>query len=663
MLEARRAYRNAYLNDRVKTVTVRDPGANADLDDPRFNRHPPPPPPSPPGGGGGHGGGGGNGGDNAGAQAGTRADAGTRAVTGANAHAGNGSRPGGSGNANANTGNGGRSGGNGNGSNSGGSGYSTATPENPRPTGITLYPTRSAPCELQPTASTSTRIEPQSTSTSATRVASVLVPKTERSNSSRSQNQTHRNRNDASSPPTVGTVQNALDNLSVSSERRRHGTVNANSNEGYEYSRTSNHSSRRSTNYSRSIRSSPPTEITQVESGSGSTMMSSRHLSSLSSVASPDASPALGSSSSGSGKSKSSKSERKHKSSSRSLTEGTSKGTPFSSALARSARDGSTDSSGKAHSSRTSSSKHTSRSHVEADSTADRDRRHRRTYSSITTGTAGTPGSTKPSKSSHTSRSSHSSHAHRSHRSARTPSPAPSRSRTDDPDWSPKTDVTYYESGGSSPEPIDHRVSIDEREELEEFEDDGFATAPSSPELQPTTPPVMNLHENDGPAILHSMEGSSSSSLRGSMMEGWSSDRVHLISNPNYDESPKRVFPPRRTYSETGIQTQTETQSQTEANPDRSDTRGPVSICPTCHCHCHQSQPPSRSQSQSASTVGGDTVPATPVSQHNPLSPLNRQMEFAGALGLSTLSVPNISHSPGLDPRSPIARSTSLPAK
>lgn len=653
MLEARRAYRNAVLADRVKVVNVNDPGPNANLNDPRLCRPPPlsssssssdsSPDTRRPGPTVGRGGGAGVG------------------------ESGSGGRGGGSGH------------GHGPGASGGGSGYSTATPENTRSTRITLFPTRSAPS--QPTASSS--------STGATRVASVPAPfpKTERTTQSQSQSQvrsgtgsTSGSRSDAVSPPTVGTVQNASDNLSVSSERRRHGTGNVKAKKdndnvtglgGYEYSRTSSHSSRRS-NYSRtmSILSSPLTGVTQVESGPGSTLMSSRHLSSLPSPAvgpvsgaTPETGPLRGSrasSSSGSGKS-SSKGERRQKaSSSRPLIESISESAPLSSATL----ELSADSPKKSHSDRSSSSKHTSRSRVEPGSTSDRERRHRRTHSSITTGTVEPSGSTRPSK------PSRSSHSHHSHRSKGTSSP-PSRSRTDDPDWSPKTDVTYYESGGEEPSVTDRHDSVEQppfehgEHEYEGQEDDGFATAPSSPDLPPTTPPVMDY---DGPVILHSLGGSSPSSLSGSVTERWSSDRVNLISNSNRSDSPKRVLP-RRTFSEVEIQTATEAQTQTEVYPVAQSSSS-TSICPTCQCHCHQSQPRSQSQSSSAvGSVGGDTVPATPANQPvalYALSPLNNRLEFVGdlgALGLSSLSVPNVSHSPRLDPRSPIARSTSLPAK
>ena len=114
------------------------------------------------------------------------------------------------------------------------------------------------------------------------------------------------------------------------------------------------------------------------------------------------------------------------------------------------------------------------------------------------------------------------------------------------------------------------------------------------------------------------------------------------------------------TQTQTEIQSRVDTEVQTAVDPD---TRAQNSSSNSDHdfiCrHCH------RSQSQAPSMVGGDTVPATPIIEPIQLQPVPPATfhGFVGSLGLSTVSVPNISHSPRLDPRSPIVRTTSLPAK
>ena len=118
------------------------------------------------------------------------------------------------------------------------------------------------------------------------------------------------------------------------------------------------------------------------------------------------------------------------------------------------------------------------------------------------------------------------------------------------------------------------------------------------------------------------------------------------------------------TQTQTEIQSRVDTEVQTAVDPDsRGLTSAQNSSSNPDHdfiCrHCH------RSQSQAPSMVGGDTVPATPIIEPIQLQPVPPATfhGFVGSLGLSTVSVPNISHSPRLDPRSPISRTTSLPAK
>lgn len=603
MLEARRMYRNAIIAGRVKTVTVKDPGTNANLDDPRFDEPPPLSPSS--------------------SSSGSSPRGGRVGPSGPSGNGGAGSSGGGGGNES--------------------SGNSTVTPRDSTApsTLFTIYHKYNpSSTTSQPTASSSTRAAPLSNTITAVGSTSIGT----RGVTTKPKAEIIQGGGDVVSPPTVGTVQNALDNLSVSPERRRRG--NAAESGEIEASASSKHARRSSarsghsghsghssrSDHSRSIRSSPPTDVTQYEDGSS---ISSRR---SSSIASPvvrlptrhahgprsTESPSVSS-----GDRKSSRSKHSSRASRLAMMEMIENSWNRSSSIS----DPTARRDNDMRSSRSSShkQKRSSRSRVEriedteSGSTRDRDSLHRRT-----------------------------------HRSTKSSSSVSSPPRND-PDWSPQTNVTYYEPSSHPGSPLAACVSVGSRQanevdraEREDREDDdeGFTTAPSSPDLQPATPPLAD--EIDEP-IIQSSSRASHSSLIASTMDGWDreNDRAHLIPRTHYAGSRKQhtsthtqqtTYVPRRTYSETGIQTETDLQ-----DPDHS-------VCANCQSH------------RSEAVAGEDTVPATPIQQSASLPPPihDRGLEFAGglgALGLTTVSLPNISHQPMLDPRSPVTRTTSLPAK
>ncbi|CAL1707203.1 unnamed protein product [Somion occarium] len=525
MLEARKAYRDALIAQRVKVVTVEDPGPNGDLNNPRYTV-PPPLAPSP---------------------------SSSSTSSSSSQHSSH-----------------------------------TVIPAS-HSTLVTIYPDRSQAKQLQSIAQSSTS-------------------------------------DGAGSPPTVGTVQTAMDNLSVSSERRRHGGEGTVSGPlTTTRSRESNEGSS-SMSRSRSIRSSPPTAVTQIEPS-----LSSRHISSSGSPSVTWGSLPIrynlhvkSSSSANSGSGSSPESAARSSTKSR-RSKHRRKKSPQSSPEAGIPHIGSSPMTEVTYKHFSSSSQPSLGASSSRPNTV---RRADASKSPITR-----PLRTQDVGSTGLSIASYSAYTH-------SPDNA-SGTRVDNPSWSPQTNVTYMNSGSYSPLPSDRSSVVDE----------GFATAPSSPDSIPSYP---NDNRDEIQAIASSSPPASVSARIPTPDR--SSDRIRLIASPGSSNGrssvhSKSCHSERTTvYSEAAIQTDPTPTAQPQA------PSAPAPAARICH-RCQQSLP-------SSPAFGGDTVPATPNAQLTGLPSTSYEAyEGLNALGLTqSMFVPNMSHEPGLDPRSPIARSTSLPA-
>ncbi|KAI0074635.1 hypothetical protein K474DRAFT_1665169 [Panus rudis PR-1116 ss-1] len=286
---------------------------------------------------------------------------------------------------------------------------------------------------------------------------------------------------------------------------------------------------------------------------------------------------------------------------------------------------------------------------------------------------------------------------------------SPAASRRSDPTWSPRTEVTYAEPAASDERPHSPVLS-DLSHATESSGHDTFVTPPSSPSVRSPTlvhdhSPAISRHGGQSSRL--GMSGinspTQSSTINVEMMERTASNTKSTNSNmssPSYvsyrDRSVRAASHSsgehtgvasetvRRTYSDAQIQTEdrrrdasiasasTSGRSSKSSSTNASHARSPRSastqshhLCDACHQPI-QIRSPQPSTTRAPTTTGGDTVPATPVMPAQPLVQGNVEQSAFGlynALGLSqSMYVPHMVHDSTFDPRSPISRSTTLPA-
>lgn len=212
--------------------------------------------------------------------------------------------------------------------------------------------------------------------------------------------------------------------------------------------------------------------------------------------------------------------------------------------------------------------------------------------------------------------------------------------------WSPATDVTYEDLPGSpdfASTPIPAlRADTDHFEPAEsdygsEHEEDGwFATAPSSPDLRALQDAEEEEEETSEPSFMSVSSSTTRSSPLASVNDALTRTLSLTATQAHTDTTPCDV---RRTFSEAQVQTDHPTTLQAQVQTDT---------------------PPAPFVVQLGTGLSGDeTVPASPLL--STLSPLR-----ANALGLTQSEhIMYAAHEPAFDPRSPlgIQRSATLPAR